>query len=388
MSFDRCHPMRAIGLMSGTSMDGIDAALVEVRPTGDRVPPLRASLIASETFEYPTELRKQIVAVAEGQPLSIAELCELDDAIAAEFARAALAICPDKSADCIGSHGQTVFHMPPQRDRLGRSIQLGRGEIIARRTGMPTVSDMRSADMVLGGHGAPLVPRVDELLLRHEELSYCVQNIGGIGNVTYLPPAHSDRAPVGWDTGPGNVLMDGAVRHWTQGEMSCDLDGRWAASGTPHHSLVNRWLQAEFFGQAPPKSTGRELFSWAYLHQRLQECEASNLSQADGLATLTEFTAATIADSYRRHLSELPDRVLLCGGGAKNHYLVDRLKLQLDPIPVSTTAERGLDPDAKEAIAFAVLAYLRIFKIPGNLPSVTGATNWCLLGELHHPRER
>ncbi|MEO0854597.1 MAG: anhydro-N-acetylmuramic acid kinase, partial [Cyanobacteria bacterium J06648_11] len=247
---------------------------------------------------------------------------------------------------------------------------------------------LRSADMVLGGHGAPLVPRIDELLLRHEELSYCVQNIGGIGNVTYLPPANSDRVPVGWDTGPGNVLMDGAVSHWTQGEMSCDVDGRWAASGTPHNDLVARWLQEEFFVQPPPKSTGRELFSFDDLHRRLRECEASNLTPADGLATLTEFTAATIADSYRRHLPDLPDRVLLCGGGAKNPYLVERLQAQLAPIPVSTTAERGLCPDAKEAIAFAVLAYLRLFEIPGNLPSVTGASDWCLLGELHHPCER
>ncbi|MEM9511791.1 MAG: anhydro-N-acetylmuramic acid kinase, partial [Cyanobacteria bacterium P01_E01_bin.48] len=305
-----------------------------------------------------------------------------------EFARAALAICPDRSADCIGSHGQTVFHLPPQSDRPGRSMQLGRGAVIARQTGIPTVSDLRSADMVAGGQGAPLVPRVDELLLRHEKLSYCVQNIGGIGNMTYLPPASSDRVPVGWDTGPGNVLMDGAVRHWTQGEMSCDLDGRWAASGTPHFGLVERWSQEEFFVQPPPKSTGRELFSFDDLHRRLRECEATNLSPADGLATLTEFTAATIADSYRRHLPDLPDRVLLCGGGAKNLYLVERLQVQLDPIPVSTTAERGLCPDAKEAIAFAVLAYLRWFEIPGNLPSVTGAADWCLLGELHHPYER
>ncbi|MEM6445581.1 MAG: anhydro-N-acetylmuramic acid kinase [Cyanobacteria bacterium P01_D01_bin.123] len=387
-TFDRCHPLRVIGLMSGTSMDGIDAALVEVQPTGDCVPPLAINLIASETFEYPVELQQQIVAVAEGHPLSIAELCDLDDAIATEFARAALAICPDRSADCIGSHGQTVFHLPPQSDRPGRSVQLGRGAVIARQTGIPTVSDLRSADMVAGGQGAPLVPRVDELLLRHEKLSYCVQNIGGIGSMTYLPPASSDRVPVGWDTGPGNVLMDGAVRHWTQGEMSCDLDGRWAASGTPHFGLVERWSQEEFFVQPPPKSTGRELFSFDDLHRRLRECEATNLRPADGLATLTEFTAATIADSYRRHLPDLPDRVLLCGGGAKNLYLVERLQAQLDPIPVSTTAERGLCPDAKEAIAFAVLAYLRWFEIPGNLPSVTGAADWCLLGELHHPYER
>ncbi|MEO1134830.1 MAG: anhydro-N-acetylmuramic acid kinase, partial [Cyanobacteria bacterium J06639_1] len=300
--------MRAIGLMSGTSMDGIDAALVEIQPTGDCFPPLSVTLMASETFEYPGELRDRIIAVAEGHPLSLAELCELDDAVAEEFARAALEICSDKSADCIGSHGQTVFHLPPQSDRPGRSIQLGRGGVIARRTGIRTVSDLRSADMVLGGHGAPLVPRIDELLLRHEELSYCVQNIGGIGNVTYLPPATSDRVPIGWDTGPGNVLMDGAVRHWTQGEMHCDVDGRWAASGTPHRDLVERWLQEAFFVQPPPKSTGRELFSFDDLHRRLQECEASDLSPADGLATLTEFTAATIADSYRRHLPDLPDR--------------------------------------------------------------------------------
>jgi anhydro-N-acetylmuramic acid kinase len=369
--------MRVIGLMSGTSVDGIDAALVDISGSTDD---LQATLITGETYPYPAELRDRILSVCAGASLSIAELAELDDAIATQFAQAALNIQTDQiPAVLIGSHGQTVFHRPPS-DRLGYSLQLGRGAAIAHQTKIATISNFRAADIALGGQGAPLVPPIDAALLRHAIEHRCVQNIGGIGNVTYLPPVKAGTPIRGWDTGPGNMLIDLAVQRFS--DQTYDRDGAWAASGTPNQELVDRWLQQDFFRQAPPKSTGREQFGKDYLEACL--ADASGLSQADILATLTEFTAASIADSYQRFLPQLPDRVLICGGGSRNTYLKSRLQALLSNSIISATDEAGLNADFKEAIAFAVLAYWRYHEIPGNLPEVTGAPKPVLLGEIHH----
>ncbi|WP_193387012.1 anhydro-N-acetylmuramic acid kinase, partial [Kamptonema sp. PCC 6506] len=189
---------------------------------------------------------------------------------------------------------------------------------------------------------------------------------------------------LGWDTGPGNSLLDLAVQHFSGGTKTYDKDGVWAASGTPSHALVEGWLQQEFFHQQPPKSTGRELFGPDYLHQCLAEAEAENLSPADVLATLVELTATSIVHSYRNFLPQMPDQVLLCGGGSRNLYLKERLRSHLAPVEVLTTSEAGLNSDFKEAIAFAVLAYWRSCGIPGNLPEVTGAVTAVILGEIHH----
>nr|WP_017327801.1 anhydro-N-acetylmuramic acid kinase [Synechococcus sp. PCC 7336] len=383
-----CRPLRIVGVMSGTSVDAIDAVCVEIQPSLQAGAPLQVQLLGAKTRAYPPQLRQRILEIAGGEALTLPELNRVDDAIAAAFAAAIADVAAGRPIDAIGSHGQTVFHRPPSGDRLGYSLQLGRGEAIAALTGIPTVSNFRAADIALGGHGAPLVPRIDALLLRHERERRCIQNIGGIGNVTLLPPLSSSEAVVGWDTGPGNLPIDLAACRLSGGKLSYDKDGRWAASGTPHHPLVDEWLEGEFFQQRPPKSTGRELFSAAYLERCLADCAAAGLSDCDIMATLTELTAVSIADSYRRFLPAPPDRVALCGGGIRNPYLVQRLQDHLDPIPVVTTAELGLDPDLKEAIAFAVLAYLRLHQIPGNLPSVTGASHGCLLGELHGDKNR
>jgi len=379
---------RVIGLISGTSADGIDAALVEIAGgTAD----LRVECLRATTYPYPPELRSRILAVCGGEPLSVAELAALDDAIAREFARAALAIQdPTRPAEAIGSHGQTVYHRPPDSGAempLGCSVQLGRGEAIAYRTGLPTVSDFRAADLAAGGEGAPLVPAVDAHLLRHPAEYRCIQNLGGIGNVTALPPGKlGESEPVrGWDTGPGNALLDLAVESLSGGQQTYDRDGARAAAGTPDAELVERWLRHPFFRTPPPKSTGRELFGPDYLRECLQDAESRHLTPADFLATLTELTAASVADSYRHFLPRQPDRVLLCGGGSHNHYLRSRLERHLDPVPIQTTTEMGVDADFKEAIAFAVLAYWRLLGIPGNLPAVTGATRAVLLGNISPP---
>jgi anhydro-N-acetylmuramic acid kinase len=284
-----------------------------------------------------------------------------------------------------------VFHRPPlQSGHLGYSLQLGRGDAIAHATGTKTVSNFRAADIAAGGQGAPLVPKIDVCLLSHPTLRRCVQNLGGIGNVAVLPPLSSPsdlgHNVKGWDTGPSNVLLDLAVSQFTQGRQTYDAGGQWAAMGTICQPLVERWLQQPFFRDSPPKSTGRELFSPAYLQACLQEAQAYPLSEADMLATLTELTAASIVHSYRSFLDAMPDQVLLCGGGSHNIYLRERIQVLLtEAIPVLTTDDVGVNADAKEAIAFAVLAHWRILGIPGNLPSATGAVQAVPLGDIHVP---
>ncbi|MFK0733505.1 MAG: anhydro-N-acetylmuramic acid kinase [Gloeotrichia echinulata IR180] len=382
---------RVIGLISGTSVDGIDAALVEISGTDVD---LKVELVAGATYPYPIDLRAKILTVFAGAAISMAELAQIDDAIALAFAQAAQNIqVGHQPATLIGSHGQTVYHRPPQNQGLGNfpnsqslgyTLQLGRGAVIAGLTGITTVSNFRVADIDIGGHGAPLVPRVDAFLLSHPQEGRCIQNIGGIGNVTYIPPRRDNwlQKIRGWDTGPGNSLLDLAVQHLTAGAKTYDAAGEWAASGTPCEPLVEKWLNQDYFHLPPPKSTGRELFGVTYLHQCLEDAAAYQLSPADLLATLTELTAASIVHSYRTFLPQMPDRVLLCGGGSRNLYLKQRIQLLLASVPVLTTDEVGLSADFKEAIAFAVLAYWRQMGIPGNLPSVTGAPQEVLLGVI------
>ncbi|MBE9128500.1 MULTISPECIES: anhydro-N-acetylmuramic acid kinase [unclassified Coleofasciculus] len=398
---------RVIGLISGTSVDGIDAALVEV--AGSEAD-LTIELVAGETYPYPPELRAKILDVCAGAALSMAELAALDDAIVVQFAQAALAIQKNHtSATLIGSHGQTVYHQPPKMQgkketggnsfasttlsshlpisSLGYSLQLGRGEAIAELTAIKTVSNFRAADIAAGGQGAPMVSKVDGYLLSSPTQHRCIQNIGGIGNVTYLPPrqGNSLEGIFGWDTGPGNSLLDLAVQYFTNGSKTYDGEGSWARQGKICDSLLQQWLEQDFFQTPPPKSTGRELFGQDYLQQCLAQSQGYHLSPADMLATLTELTVASIEQSYRRFLPQLPEEVLLCGGGSRNLYLKERLQARLESVQVLTTDEAGMSGDFKEAIAFAVLAYWRILGIAGNLPQVTGARVAAVLGNIHPP---
>lgn len=377
--------MIVIGLMSGTSVDGIDAALVDIQGTETD---LRVELLAGETFAYPQSLRRQVLDVCEGKALTASELAALDDAIANQFADAAQKIqTQQQTAELIGSHGQTIYHQPPQADgTLGYSLQIGRGELIAHLTGIKTIDNFRAADIAAGGEGAPLVPKIDACLLSHPTKARAVQNLGGIGNVAYLPPNNIPnwhQQLCGWDTGPANSLLDLAISRLTQGKQTYDHDGKWAAQGKPDHQLVTQWLQQDFFQQAPPKSTGRELFGQDYLELRWREMEQAGLSDSDRLATLTELTVASIIHSYRQFLPQIPDEVLLCGGGSRNSYLRQRLQAELTSAQISTTDEVGMNSNFKEAIAFAVLAYWRVKSIPGNLPQATGAAKPMLLGDIH-----
>lgn len=386
--------MQVIGLISGTSVDGIDAALVKLDGSPDA---LHVNFVGGETFPYPAAVRSRILDLCGGAAITMAEFAELDEAIAQAFAEAALQLQTRYgSADLIGSHGQTVFHRPrppaplppssPSPHPLAYTLQLGRGDWIAHRTGLLTVNNFRQADVEAGGEGAPLVPPVDVALLRHETCDRCIQNIGGIGNVAYLPARQSGHDNfLGWDTGPGNSLLDLAVQQLSKGHQHFDANGAWAAQGTPCQSLVQHWLNHPYFQQVPPKSTGRELFGSDFLTRCWQDAQPHNLTESDFLATLTELTAASIADSYRRFLPQLPDEVLVCGGGSRNPYLLSRIQNLLPSTLIKTTDDAGIHADFKEAIAFAVLAYWRISHYPGNLPAATGARQAVVLGQIHLP---
>jgi anhydro-N-acetylmuramic acid kinase len=392
--------MRIVGLISGTSVDGIDAAVIEVQGQGYDV---AVELLAGITHPYPDVLQQAILQLCAGQPITMDALATLDDAIAHEFARAAQAVMSQVGAvDLVASHGQTVYHRPaqtaaplhranaPAPTNLGYSLQLGRGAVLADALGLPTVSDFRRADIEAGGQGAPLVPMVDLCLLSQPDQYRCVQNIGGIGNVAYLPP-WDRKTPsfppkvMGWDTGPGNSLIDIAVQEFSNGAQTYDCDGAWASQGTPSMDLVDQWLSHPYLTQWPPKSTGRELFGWDFFRQCQAQAQAYGLSQVDLVTSLTEFTAMSIARSYSDFLPVPPALVLVCGGGSYNPVLLERLQAHLGEIPVATTDQVGVSAAYKEAIAFALLGFWHWHGVPGNLPAVTGARSAVVLGQLHRP---
>ncbi len=377
--------MLVIGLISGTSVDGIDTALVDITGLGLD---LRVKLLAEFTYPYPPELREEILDVCTHKSITMAEFADLDEKIGRCFAESAIAIQKDQptGVQLIGSHGQNVFHRPTTADQMGYSLQIGRGDLIANLTKITTINNFRVADIAAGGQGAPLVPKIDAYLLGDPHKSRCIQNIGGIANLTYLPPQSRQNWEdqiVGWDTGPGNSLIDLAVTVLSKGEKTYDDGGKWAASGSICQELVDKWLQHAYFKSPPPKSTGRELFGMDYLEECLLDSKDYHLSNEDFLATITELTARSIALNYTHLLPQLPDQVLLCGGGTRNGFLRARLQYHLPQVEILTTDEVGVNSNAKEAIAFAVLAYWRYHGITGNLPSVTGARKSVLLGDIH-----
>lgn len=357
-----------IGLMSGTSMDGIDAALVRFESTD-------MELLATLSRPYPADLRDRLTAARQDASLrSPGDVEDLDRNVGECFRDAASALIDRANVDAgsiagIGSHGQTLRHQP-NGDRP-YSLQIGNPEVIAAGTGITTVADFRAADIALGGQGAPLAPAFHQWLFRHPGISRIVLNIGGIANVTKLP---GDDAPAtGFDTGPGNTLLDAWVRrHKDEG---FDRDGAWAATGTVDQNLLARLLGDPYFTAVPPKSTGFEYFNLEWLGN----FGIADLDPTDVQATLCELTVRTIADAIRGQA----DEVLVCGGGIHNVVLMRRLETALTGIPIRSTAVAGLDPDWVEAVAFAWLAMRTMADLPGNLPSVTGARREAVLGVVH-----
>ena len=372
--------MIVIGLMSGTSADGIDAVVVELQGAP---PALQWDLMTHTHIPHPSALRDEIFAAFETG--NAAQLCRLNVELGRAFGEAALqAITAAKltpaQVQLIGSHGQTIWHDP----EAGATLQLGAASVIAEMTGLPVVSNFRPRDMAAGGQGAPLVAYVDALLFTHPHRIRLLQNIGGIANLTYLPPSASWPPPgvLAFDTGPGNALMDYAASRATDGSMTFDRDGVLAAQGHISQTLLDELLAEPYLRQPPPKTTGRELFGVQFGAQVWEKATTRGLAPNDIMATLTAFTAHSIARAYRDFLPQLPDEIIVSGGGACNPTLLAMLRECLPSTQVLLSDELGVAVESKESLAFAVLAYETWHQRPSNLPAATGANKPVILGDI------
>ena len=378
LSLRMVNPRRVIGLISGTSADGIDTALVEIHGAGETT---RARLLDFQTRPFDSDMRARVLGLGDaGAP----ELLRVHFRLGEEFAQAALGAI-DRArrlgleVHLIGSHGQTARHHPRAAEADGRAatLQLGEPAVIAERTGLPVVADFRPRDVAAGGEGAPLVPLVDWLLFRRAGATRACLNMGGIANVTVVTErVESVRA---FDLGPANMPLDLVVHAWTRGAETFDRDGAWAAEGQVDSRLVAELLQHPFLGLPPPKSTGREAFGDIFVRPLIARYRGR---ERDLLASLTRFVAESVAAGIRQWVGEPVVEVLVSGGGARNRTLMAALGATLAPVPVRSLAEVGLDPDAKEAVAFAVLANETLFGRPGNVPGATGAAGPRILGKL------
>ncbi len=366
-----------IGLMSGTSLDGISAAVVRFVPDDGR---LVAELLAYRVIPYQAAQRARLRQAMESG--SAGDYCTLAFDLGHWFADAAIAVFADAGIPrgevrAIGTHGHTLWHEP------GHSTwQVGEAAVIAERTGIDVVSDFRVRDVAAGGQGAPLVPIADATLFSGDRWR-ALQNIGGIGNVTVVPPGGAIEGVRAFDTGPGVVVID-AVVHTLFPGMPYDTDGDIARTGAPIDAVLDELMAAAYFASPPPKSTGRELFSAPYASALIARCLDiwPNATPNDIVATATALTARSIADAYRRFLPEPIEEVLLSGGGAKNATLVSQLTGLVAPARVRSFGDVYFDGEAKEAVAFALLAYLHVHREPGNVPRATGAAGERVLGKL------
>ncbi len=360
-----------LGLISGTSADGIDAALVGFAP--------RLEVLAARTFAYPEDLRARVLALARNRAeLTLEGLGRLDVEIGERFAAAAATLLRDAGVapgdvEAIGSHGQTACHRPDGPHPF--TLQLGDPNVIAERTGIVTVADFRRADVAAGGQGAPLLPALHAAVLADAKVPRAILNLGGIANLTLLVPGHPVR---GFDTGPANCLLDA----WSQNVrgIPCDDGGAWARSGRADQALLERLLADPYFTAAPPKSTGREYFNLDWLAARLPH----GIEPADVQATLLQLSACSVARGLRTHGPGVRE-VYACGGGVHNAAFMDALRAELPEAKLETTAALGLDPDFVEAVGFAWLARARLEGVPGNLPGVTGARGPRILGAIYAP---
>jgi anhydro-N-acetylmuramic acid kinase len=402
--------LRVAGLMSGTSADGVGVAIVDIRARQDRVPKRDLSrlgslrVVAFDTFPYTSALRKNILNLCRPETARLDQICHYNHVLGEVFGDSVVRLCEKTgvslgSIDLIGSHGQTIYHYPKGGRYGGRAIgstlQIGEPSRIAQRTGITTVADFRPRDMAAGGEGAPLVPYADGVLFRDERLCRTVQNIGGIANLTFLPVCsnaarryslcpygHTTNDILAFDTGPGNMVIDGMMRLVTKERCQYDRNGAMAAEGEVHEGLLREMLRHPFFRRRPPKSTGREEFGQQYCEWFYRRARRESLMPEDMVATATAFTASSIALAYRRFLPRPPDEMILCGGGAHNATLVRMLQQQLQGVRIRSTDEFGISVDAKEAVSFALLAYAAIKGIANNIPAATGAREPVVMGKI------
>jgi anhydro-N-acetylmuramic acid kinase len=377
--------------MSGTSADGIDVAIVRVLGRGFRT---RFQLLAHEHYPYPAAVRRTVLASMNAQSASVADLSRLSFLLGELYADAVNATARKHKTklDLIGCHGQTLYHQGDAASFLGRKVactwQTGEGALLAARCGVPAVTDFRPADMAFGGSGAPLVPFLDYILFRHARRGRIVQNIGGIGNLSAIPAAAKPEQVIAFDTGPGNMVIDQLMDRLFQ--RAYDKDGAIAAKGKPLEIVASEVLKSKFFRRKPPKTAGREEFGREFVDALAKRC--GNARKEDVIATATEITARSIAESVRSLLPRSDDEprrfhdYIVSGGGTRNKTLMQWIRRELDPfgLRIRTTDEMGLLSEAKEAVAFAVLAYQTWRREPSNIPSATGASKPAILGKVSY----
>jgi len=376
--------MRVVGLMSGTSADGVDAAVVEIGRG-------KVRLLAFDTFAYPAALRRRILDLCRPESARLDDICHYNFVLGEVFADAVIKLCSKSgislgSINLIGSHGQTIYHQPRGK-RYGRrmirsTLQIGEPSVIAQRTGITTVADFRPRDMAAGGEGAPLVPYADYVLFKHKRLTRAVQNIGGVANVTFLPGGCTQDDIIAFDTGPGNMVIDGIIHLITGGRKRYDAGGKIAARGTVNKRLLDELLRHPFFRRRPPKSTGREEFGADFAEQIYLKAGKKGLDDDDLVVTVTALTAKSIAQAYHNFLPVIPDELILCGGGSHNGTLVEMLHAELPDVKMLSTDDFGISVDAREAVSFAILAWATIKGMTNNVPTATGAERPVILGKI------
>lgn len=385
--------MRVLGMMSGTSADGIDAALVRV---SGAPPKLAAELEGHYKEEFPDFIRERILRLANGNQTTTAEISELNFLLGEAFAKAAIKACKHwrvalRTVSLIGSHGQTIFHLGAAARFQGKvrapsTLQIGETSIIAERTGITTIGDFRTADMAAGGQGAPLIPFVDYLLYRDELRGRAALNIGGISNVTVIPAGVKPKDVFAFDTGPGNMIVDGLMEKITHGRAPYDRDAHYALGGRTIPELLVRMLREPYLRKKPPKSTGREVFGAEYARMLLAWGQHHHAGHADVVRTATVFTPLSIADAFRRFVIPRAQvhELIVAGGGARNPLMMAQLAASLPGIDVIPASRFGVPVDAKEAFGFALLAYETYHGRPSNIPSATGAKHPAVLGKIVH----
>ena len=377
--------MIIIGLMSGTSADGVDVAICDVRGAPDS---LCASILSSATYPYTRDLRERILACCDPETSNAPAIAALHVELAEAFADCVMrqiqsANMTPADIDLVASHGQTIWHNALPTGAVDASLQIGEAAVIAERTGITTISNFRARDIAAGGQGAPLTSYVDWLLLRHDSRWRAVQNIGGMGNVTFLPPlSDSESAPVAFDTGPGNALLDVAVGLLTDGAQTYDHDGKLAKQGRLNEAWLDELLAHPYYRRGYPKTTGREVFGSAMASELVREAKNRGLAPHDIIATLTALTATNIVDAYERFAPARIDEVILGGGGRRNPVIVGMLRDLLAPARLVTHEDIGMDSDFKEALVFAVLAHESWHGRTATLPALTGARQASVLGQI------
>lgn len=369
--------MMVIGLISGTSMDGITTALVDISGEDE----LKVDLLKYKTKPYPDELKDLLMSLTEGG--DVESLCRVNFEVGEQFAKAAQEIIDSSEGnpELIGSHGQTVCHLPPADDcNETFTLQIGEPDVIAEETGITTIADFRTRDVAAGGEGAPLIPYVDFKLFQSDSTNRASINLGGIANVTYLPAGATLDDVLAFDTGPANMILDQLVRDLTDGEKEFDRGGKMAREGSVHSGLLSWLMDHPFIEKPPPKTTGRKHFGKNFSQRVLRKGRELELKDRDLLATVTAFTVESLMFNVDKYLGTI-DELIIAGGGAKNDTLVGELKDKTG-LPIKTTGDFGIPTEAKEALGFAILAYETHHGRPSNVPGATGAKKFVQLGKI------